>query len=158
MGAGNGEGPRADKGVVEELSGAGEGNVCGDEGELGVHAGGGDVLALLEVVPVDDVAGRGGDEAAQANTVWVLDFQGDAVKGPELEEGECVVWVGHADGAVKGEVAEGVDEGEALLVGVGALKRVDDELERGVFVLGPEVGGLRLDDLVEGVEGLGGSP
>lgn len=67
----------------------------------------------------------------------MLDFQGDAVKRPELEEGECVVWVGHADGAVEGEVAERVDQGEAFLVGVRSLKRVYDELERGVFVFGP---------------------
>lgn len=158
MGAGDGEGARADKGVVEELPRRGEGDVCGDEGELGVHAGGGDVAALLEVVPVDDVAGGAGDEAAEADHVRVLDLEGHAVEGPELEDGEGLVRVGHADGAVEGEVAEGVDDGEALLVGVGALVGVDDELEGAVLVPGPQVGGLRLDDGVQGGEGGRGAP
>lgn len=134
------------------------GNVCGDEGELGVHAGGGDVLALLEVVSVDDVAGRIGDEAAQADAIRVLNLEGHAVEGPELKDGECVVRLGHADGPVKGEVAEGVDEGEALFVGVCALVGVYDELEGGFLVLRPEMGCLRFDGFVEGLEGWACSP
>lgn len=153
MRAGNGERPRADKGVVKEFPRRRVGNVCGDEGQLGVHAGGGNVLALLEVISVDDVADRRGDEAAQADAVRVLNLQGHAVEGPELKDGECVVWLGHADGPVKGEVAEGVDEGEALFVGVRALVGVYDEFERRFLVLGPEMGCLRFDGFVEGLEG-----
>lgn len=156
--AGNRKRARADKGIVKEFSRRRVGNIRSDEGELGVHAGGGDVLALLEVVSVDDVAGRVGDEATQADAVRELNLERHAVEGPELKDGECVVWLGHADGPVKGEVAEGVDEGEALFVGVRALVGVYDELEGCFLVLGPEMGCLCFDGFVESLEGWACSP
>lgn len=152
-GGGDKEGAGAGEGVVDELGGAAEGEVGGDEGEGGVHACCADVGAFFEVVGVGEVSGAGGEAEAEVEGVWR-----GGVGGVGFEEGEGCVWVVHGDGAVQGQVGEGVDEGELGGGGVRGVVGLDGEFEGVWGEAGPEVGGAVLDGAVEGGEGGGGGP
>jgi len=147
--AGDGEGAGADEGVVEELGGGGEGDVGGDEREGGVHGRRADVLALLEVVLLDDVALCAADEAAEPELSRLGDPEGEGVKGPVLEDAELHVGVLHAHAAREVEEGEGLDQGALRGERARALEAVHGELEGLVLVGVPDVGRGGADVLVQ---------
>lgn len=108
------------------------GEVGGDKGELGVHGGGGDVGALLEVVFVDGLSPALGDEAAE-----VQGSRGWSVEVVVFEDGEVVVGFAHSDGTGEGHVVEGLDELALLGERAAAVVAVDLEAEGAGTVLRP---------------------
>lgn len=104
VGAGEGEGARAHEGVVGEFTWSGLGEVGGDEGEFGVHGGGGDVAAFLEVVEINGFPAAFADQAAEVEVVGMF-----GVELVVFEDGEVLVWVFHPYGAFEGHEVEAFD-------------------------------------------------
>lgn len=141
------------EGVVEDLAGSGEREVCGDETEFGVHRGSTYVLPRLETVGVYGIAVTPCDPSAQVDS--------SGRRGSEIvvfEDAVPLLRTLHLDKAVEFQVIERLNQ-SALLGGTPfALVRVDVEAEGAGAVLRPFGQGTVLDLGAEVIVGCGAAP